>query len=59
MFILTLSQIKERLQGRSTRKVAEEVGLSHSTIHNLQTGEAKNATLSTIKKVSDYLLEEE
>ena len=55
--MLTLDQIKAKLEDRQTTKVAEATGLSRQTIYEIRRGIQTNPTHETLKRLSDYLEE--
>jgi DNA-binding Xre family transcriptional regulator len=52
--MLSLEEIKNKLQDRKLYAVSEATGLSYPTLKKLHDGETSNFTLDTIQKVSDY-----
>lgn len=56
--LLTIPEIHERLQDRRLEMVAVATGLHYNTVLYLKTGSAKGANISTIKKLSAYLLKD-
>jgi DNA-binding phage protein len=55
--MLTLDQVRERLQDRKITVVAEATGLHLQTLYDIRHGRA-NPVYSTVKKLSDYLAPE-
>jgi DNA-binding Xre family transcriptional regulator len=58
MRLLTINEIRERLQDRRLEMVSEATGLHYNTVLYLKTGTAKGANISTIEKLSAYLLKD-
>lgn len=56
--LLTIPEIRERLQDRRLEMVAVATGLHYNTVLYLKTGSATGANISTIEKLSDYLLKD-
>ena len=56
--LLTISEIRERLQDRRLEMVAVATGLHYNTVLYLKTGSASGANISTIEKLSAYLLKD-
>jgi len=56
--LLTIPEIRERLQDRRLEMVAVATGLHYNTVLYLKTGSASGANISTIEKLSAYLLKE-
>lgn len=54
--MLTIEQIKQRLQDRNLEAVARATGVSRQTISSIKNGKAKMPSYQTIKILSDYLL---
>ena len=54
---MTLDEIRARLKDRRIDKIAEESGLSRTTIANVRDGENKNPTLRTTQLIIKYLEE--
>jgi len=53
--MLTLEEIKKRLEDRRLNMVAEATGLHYNTVRNIAAGENTNPTYEVIKALSDYL----
>lgn len=53
--MLTLNEIKERLQDRNISVIADKTGLNVATIHKIKRSDKANPTYETIKILSDYL----
>jgi transcriptional regulator with XRE-family HTH domain len=53
--MLTLDQIREKLQDRRLSVVSEACGISHSYLHLIVNGKRVNPTYEVVKKLSDYL----
>lgn len=51
--MLTLEQIKERLQDSNLAKVAQKAGIHYNSLYGLMKG--RNPSYDTVKKLSDYL----
>lgn len=58
MRLLTINEIRERLQDRRLEMVSEATGLHYNTVLYIKTGTAKGANIRTIEKLSDYLLKD-
>lgn len=58
MRLLSIAEIRERLQDRRLDMVALATGLHYNTVLYLKTGSAKGANISTIEKLSAYLLKD-
>lgn len=52
--MLTLDEIRQRMQDRRVRRVAAAIGVHHQTIYNVMEPNA-NPSHDTLKKLSDYL----
>jgi len=52
--MLSLEEIRQRLQDRVIRKVADACGLCETTIFEIRDGKNTNPKLSTINALSDY-----
>lgn len=57
--MLTLEQIKEKLQDRNLSKVGREVKITPSYIAAIAKGTKKNPGYEIVKKLSDYLEEQQ
>lgn len=53
--MLTLEQIKEKLQDRNLTKVAKAVDLTRPFLSGIRSGKVPNPSYDTIKRLSDYL----
>ena len=58
MRLLTIPEIRDRLQDRRLEMVAVATGLHYNTVLYLKTGSASGANISTIEKLSAYLLKD-
>jgi len=58
MRLLTIPEIRERLQDRRLEMVSVATGLHYNTVLYLKTGSASGANISTIEKLSAYLLKD-
>jgi len=58
MRLLTIPEIRERLQDRRLDVVAVATGLHYNTVLYMKTGSAKGANITTIEKLSAYLLKD-
>lgn len=56
--LLTIPEIRGRLQDRRLEMVAVATGLHYNTVLYLKTGSATGANISTIEKLSAYLLKD-
>ena len=52
--MLTLEQLKIKLQDRRPYVVMEKTGLSYPTIQGIRDGTNKNPTHNVLQKLSDY-----
>lgn len=52
--MLDLEQIKEKLQDRKTRVIADKSGLNHTTVWKVKSGKQPNPTYAVLKALSDY-----
>lgn len=57
--MLTLEDIRKRLEDRRWTLVAEITGLHYNTVRNIATGDNKNPTYEVLKALSDYFTERE
>ena len=55
--MLNLEEIRERLQDRRLRVVAERTGLSYPTVLNVRDNLRSNPTHEVMRKISEYLEE--
>ena len=53
--MLTVDEIKERLQDRRLLVIAETTGIHYATILSIKTGRVTNPSYETVKALSDYL----
>jgi hypothetical protein len=53
--MLTVEEIKERLQDRRIPIVSEATGLSYPTIQKIRDGESDNPSYKTMQRLSEYL----
>lgn len=53
--MLSLEEIRERLQDRRLRVIAEKTGLSYPTVLNVRDNIRSNPTYEVLKKISEYL----
>ena len=53
--MLNLEEIRERLQDRRLRVVADKTGLSYPTVLNVRDNIRSNPTYEVLKKISEYL----
>jgi len=58
MRLLTIPEISARLQDRRLDVVANATGLSSRTVFTFKAGNAKGANITTIEKLSAYLLKD-
>lgn len=58
MRLLTIPEIRERLQDRRLDVVSVATGLHYNTVLYMKTGSAKGANITTIEKLSAYLLKD-
>ncbi len=52
--MLSLEQIKTKLQDRKLYYIAQQINVSYPTLKKLADGQEDNYTLDTIRKVSEY-----
>lgn len=52
--MLSLEQIKTKLQDRKLYYIAQQIDVSYPTLKKLADGKEDNYTLDTIRKVSEY-----
>jgi len=52
--MLTIEEIKERLQDRRPNVVGDATGLSYGTIAGIRNGVNQNPTLKVMQSLSDY-----
>lgn len=55
--MLTIEEIRERLQDRRLAMVADSTGIHYVTLQAIRTGRVKNPSYDTVKALSDYLEE--
>lgn len=53
--MLTLDQIREKLDDRIIATVAERTGIHRNTVANIKSGKIENPTYYVLAKLSDYL----
>ena len=53
--MLTLEQIRQRLQDRRTDAVAQATGLHYNTVRDVRSNPDANPTYKVLKALSDYL----
>jgi transcriptional regulator with XRE-family HTH domain len=53
--MLTLEEIRKRLQDRRLTSVSEFTGLHYNTVRNIAAGDNTNPTYEVLKALSDYL----
>lgn len=53
--MLSLEEIRERLQDRRLRVIAEKTSLSYPTVLNVRDNIRSNPTYEVLKKISEYL----
>lgn len=53
--MLTLEDIRKRLEDRRLNMVAEATGLHYNTVRNIAVGDNTNPTYEVLKALSDYL----
>lgn len=52
--MLSIEQIKKKLQDRRLSVVSEKTGLSVNTLRGIRRGDTKDCLVSTLKTLSDY-----
>lgn len=55
--VLTLEEVRKRLQDRRIDVVAEATGLHYGTVQEVRAGKSENPSYQTIKVLSDYFEE--
>ena len=53
--MMTLEQIREKLQDRRLSMVALATGLSRQAVHNVATGRTPNPSHETVRRLAEYL----
>lgn len=53
--MLTLDQIKARLDDRIMAVVSERTGIHRNTLGSIKSGKIENPTYNVLRKLSDYL----
>lgn len=53
--MLTLIQIKKKLEDRNLKEVSKKSGVKYGTLYNIATGKNDNPNYKTLKTLSDYL----
>lgn len=53
--MLTIEEIKKRLQDRNLKEVSRRTGIGYAYLHALATGRRENPTYQVMVKISDYL----
>jgi hypothetical protein len=53
--LLTLEQIRERLQDRNLAEVAKRIDVGYATLHRIKTNPKYSCNVRTLKELSDYL----
>jgi transcriptional regulator with XRE-family HTH domain len=53
--VLTLIQIKNKLEDRNLKEVSKKSGVKYGTLYNIATGKNDNPSYKTLEKLSDYL----
>lgn len=53
--MLTIENIRQKLQDRNLEAVAKATGISRQTLSSIKNGKAKMPSYQTIKTISDYL----
>ena len=53
--IMTLDEIKKKLEPYNLRKVAQATGLHYTTVYKYATGEVKRPDHQTMKKLEEFL----
>lgn len=56
--MLSVEEIRERLQDRTLTKVAENIGISYKTVYHLMNDGGVRPSQEVLQKLSDYLGEE-
>jgi hypothetical protein len=53
--MMTLDQVREVLQDRKLKVVAQGSGLAYDTVRRVAAGSNKSVSYEVVKKLSDYL----
>lgn len=53
--MLTIEEIRERLQDRRLAMVADTTGIHYATLQAIRIGKVTNPSYDTVKALSDYL----
>lgn len=53
--MLTLPEIKSRLEDRNIAAVARSIGMARQQLWLIASGKNQNPTHNTVKKISDYI----
>ena len=53
--MMTLEQVKEKLQDRNIAEVSRRCNLQYQTVFNIATGRNKNPSYNTVLKLINYL----
>lgn len=53
--MMTLEQVRQGLQDRKLRAVAQATGLAYDTVWRVATGRMERVSYDTVKALSDYL----
>lgn len=53
--MLTLEEIREKLNDRNLAKVSRATGVGYNNLHGIANGTKNNPSYNVIKKLSDYL----
>lgn len=53
--MLTIEEVRRRLQDRMPKKVAQATGINYDTVRRIRDGRTMNPSYETWKALSDYL----
>lgn len=53
--MLTLEEVKRKLQPMIVKRVAKETGLAYVTVFNIKAGKVDQVSSRTLEKLSNYL----
>ena len=57
MTLMTLTEIRERLDQSNIREVAKATGISHTCLYNVVNHKNKGCNLATLEKLQNYFQE--
>jgi len=53
--LLTLDEIRERLQDRNLKEVAKRIDVGYATLNRIKSNPKYSCNVRTLKELSDYL----